>query len=210
MNKHLKRILIAVAVFLAILIILAVLTIAAPLKYSYTVAEAEADSALVGEIADIISDALIDEDDNIPEIVQVTIPPEHVGALLRIAGYRVNRELKDEGVLCALAWENASIKAEASYHLPLSLEVTLRGNAVPSLENGVLHVPVSGLKAGLLPLPGALLVRDISEQDIRDENLKLAFEAVHHVSVSQDGGLDLGVYPEKISNLIRLLVSQDD
>ena len=193
-----------------ILLILAVLVISAPLKYSYSVAEAEADSVLVGEIADIISDALIDEDDNIPEIVQVTIPPEHVGALLRIAGYRVNRELKDEGVLCSLAWENASVKAEASYRLPLSMEATLRGNAVPSLENGVLHVPVSRLRAGLLPLPGALLVRDISEKDIKGENLKLAFEAVHHISVSQDGGLDLGIYPEKISNLIRLLVSQED
>ena len=209
MKKKLKIVLIIFAVIIALLVILACLVISAPKSFPYTVADAETDSLLASEIADMISDSVVDENGDIPEIAEITIPPENVNALLRIAAYRLNLELKDDGIECALGWENAAVKAAASCPLPLSMAVVFRGSAAPAIENGVMHIPVSGLKAGLLPLPGSLLARDITEKDIKDDKLKMAFDAVHHLSVSPDGGVKLGVYPAKISNLIRILVTEE-
>ena len=208
-----KKLVIALSIpaaIIVLLIILALLVLGAPLKYSYTVADAEADNLLASEIVDMISDAVVDDEGNIPEIAEVSIPPEHVNALLHVVGYRVNKELKDDGIVCSLGWENASVRAACSVSVPVVNSVTVRGSSAPSIANGVMHVPVSGVKAGYLPLLGSLLARDIREQDIKDDKLKLAFNAVHHLSVSPDGGLTVGVYPEKISNLIRLIVQEED
>lgn len=209
MNKKLKIVLVILAVFILLHVILACLVLSAPEHFPYSVADAEADSLLASEIVDMISDSVVDEEGNIPEIAEITIPPENVNALLRIAAYRLNMELKDNGIECALAWENAAVRAAASCPLPLSMAVVFRGTTAPAIENGTMHIPVSGLKAGLLPLPGALLAGDITEKDIEDEKMKLAFDAVHHLSAAPDGGLKLDVYPAKISNLIRILVTED-
>lgn len=209
MNKKLKIVLVILAVFILLHVILACLVFSAPEHFPYSVADAEADSLLASEIVDMISDSVVDEEGNIPEIAEITIPPEHVNALLRISAYRLNMELKDNGIECALAWENAAVRAAASCPMPLSMAVVFRGTAAPEIENGTLHIPVSGLKAGLLPLPGSLLACDITEKDIEDEKMKLAFDAIHHLSATPDGGLKLGVYPARISNLTRLLVTED-
>lgn len=211
MRKRLKRILIGIAIFLVILLGVAALPFCAPLRYSYTVAEAEADSALIGELIDLISDASTDEDDNIPEIIQVSIPPETVNALLRAAASRISREMKDEGVMCVLEWDKdaAAIRAAAAYALPLSLSVTARVSFVsPSIENGSIRAPASGLRAGLLPLPASLINDRLSPDKIRDENLKEALAAIHHLSAAPDGSLNVGVYPEKLSNLTRVLATE--
>jgi len=206
MKKKLK---ISLFIFAALIVVLACLVLSGPKHFPYSVADAEADSLLASEIVDMISDSVVDENGDIPEIAEISIPPEHVNALLRIAAYRLNLELKDDGIECALGWDNAAVKAAASCPLPLSLAVVFRGSAAPLIENGVIHIPVSGFRAGLLPLPGSLLARDITEKDIKDENLKLAFDAVHHLSVAPDGGVKLGVYPAKISSLIRILVTEE-
>ncbi len=210
MKKKLVITLSILATIIVLLLILVLLVLGAPLKYSYTVAEAEADSLLTSEIVDMISDSVVDDEGNIPEIAEIAIPPEHVNALLHIVGYRVNMKLKDEGIVCSLGWENAAVKAACFLPVPVVKSVTVRGTAAPSLENGVLHIPISGVKAGYLPIPASLLARDITEKDIKDEKMKLAFDAVHHLATTPDGGLKLGVYPEKISNLIRLLVTEEE
>ena len=210
MKKKLVITLSILAAIIVLLLVLVLLALGAPLKYSYTLAEAEADSLLTSEIVDMISDSVVDDEGNIPEIAEIAIPPEHVNALLHIVGYRVNKELKDEGIVCSLGWDNAEIKAACSVPVPLSKTVVLRGTAAPSLENSVLHIPVNGVTAGYLPVPASLFMRDIKEKDIKDEKLKLAFDAIHHLATTPDGGLKLGVYPEKISNLIRLLVTEED
>ena len=209
MKKKLIIALVIPAVFVVLLVILACLAISAPKHFPYSVTDAEADSLLASEIVDMISDSVVDEEGNIPEIAEITIPPENVNALLRIAAYRLNLELKDDGIECALAWENAAVRAAVSCPLSLSTAVVLRGTAAPAIENGILHIPVSGLKAGLLPLPGSLLAGDFTEKDIEDEKMKLAFSAIHHLSAAPDGTLTLGVYPARISNLTRLLVTED-
>ena len=210
MKKKLVITLSILAAIIVLLLVLVLLALGAPLQYSYTVAEAEADSLLTSEIVDMISDSVVDDEGNIPEIAEIAIPPEHVNALLHIVGYRVNKKLEDEGIVCSLGWDNAAVKAACSVPVPLSKTVVLRGTAAPSLENGVLHIPVSGVTVGYLPIPASLFVRNIAEKDIEDEKLKLAFDAVHHLATTPDGGLKLGVYPEKISNLIRLLVTEED
>ena len=210
MKKKLVITLSILAAVIVLLLVLVLLALGAPLKYSYTVAEAEADSLLTSEIVDMISDSVVDDEGNIPEIAEIAIPPEHVNALLHIVGYRVNMKLKDEGIVCSLGWSNAAVKAACSVPIPHAKTVVLRGTAAPSLENGVLHIPVKGVTVGYLPIPASLFVRDIKEKDIKDEKLKLAFDAIHHLGTTPDGGLKLGVYPEKISNLIRLLVTEED
>jgi len=213
MKSKKKLIVIGLSIFVAIIVLLLVLVLlalGAPLQYSYTLAEAEADSLLASEIVDMISDAVVDDEGNIPEIAEVSIPPEHVNALLHVVGYRVNKELKDDGIVCLLGWENAAVKAACSLPVPVVKTIALHGTAAPSIENGVMHVPLRGLKAGNLPLPASLLPGEIREQDIQDEKVKLAFNAVHHLYASPDGGLKVGVYPEKISNLIRFIVREED
>ena len=211
MKKKLVITLSILAAIIVLLLVLVLLALGAPLNYSYTVAEAEADSLLTSEIVDMISDSVVDDEGNIPEIAEIAIPPEHVNALLHIVGYRVNMKLKDEGIVCSLGWDNAAVKAACSLPVPLSKTVVLRGTAAPWLENGVLHIPVKGVKAGYLPVPASLFIPDsITGKDIEDEKLKLAFDAIHHLATTPDGGLKLGVYPEKISNLIRLLVTEED
>ena len=210
MKKKLVITLSILAAVIVLLLVLVLLALGAPLKYSYTVAEAEADSLLTSEIVDMISDSVVDDEGNIPEIAEIAIPPEHVNALLHIVGYRLNKELEDESIVCSLGWDNAAVKAACSVPVPLSKTVVFRGTAAPSLENGVLHIPVSGVTVGYLPIPASLFGRDIKGKDINDEKLKLAFDAIHHLATTPDGGLKLGVYPEKISNLIRLLVTEED
>ena len=208
-----KKLIIALSILAAIIVlilVLVLLALGAPLKYSYSLADAEADNLLASEIVDMISDGLVDDEGNIPEIAEVSIPPAHVNALLHVVGYRVNKELEDDGIVCSLGWENASVRGACFLPVPVVNSVTVRGFAAPSIENGVMHVPVKGVKAGYLPVPASLFVRDIREQDIKDEKLKQAFNAVHHLYAAQDGGLTVGVYPEKISNLIRFIVREED
>ncbi len=211
LKKSLKIVLAVFAAIIVLLIVLAALVISAPKNFPYTVAEAESDALLASEIIDMISDSVVDEDGNIPEIAVITIPPENVNALLRIAAYRLNRELKDDGIECSLAWQNAAVNAAASIPLPFSKAVVVRGTASPVIADGKLNAPAKALKAGSLPLPGIRIVKkDITADDIKDEKLRLAFEAVHDLAAAPDGSLRIGIYPAKISNLTRILMTEED
>ena len=214
-----KLIIITISVLGALIVffaILALLLLSAPLKYSYTVAEAEADSRLVSEIADMISDAVMDDEGNIPEIVELTIPPEQAGALIRLVECRINIALKDEEIICNLEHlgspqpAGSCFLAAASYPLPFSTALVLHGTVNPFIENGVLHLPVTGLKLGSLPLLRSVLPfgEVITEKDLENDAAKLALAAVRHLSVTPDGSLKAGVYPAKVSDLTRFLITE--
>ncbi len=211
LKKPLKIVLAVFAAVILLIVVLAALVISAPKSFPYTVAEAESDALLASEIIDMISDSVVDEDGNIPEIAVITIPPENVNALLRITAYRLNRELKDDGIECSLAWEKAAVNAAACIPLPLSKAVVVRATASPVIADGKLNAPAKGLKAGSLPLPGIRIIKEnITADDIKDEKLKLAFEAVHDLAATSDGSLRIGIYPAKISNLTRILMTEED
>lgn len=211
LKKALKIILAILVAFIVLLVVLASLIFSAPQSFPYTVAEAEADALLASEIVDMISDAVVDEDGNIPEIAVVTIPAENVNALLHIAAYRLNRELKDDSIECSLNWESSAIKAAASVPLPVVKGVNVRGSASPMIADGVLTISSLKMRAGHLPVSNLGFVKEkITADDIRDEKLKLAFEAVHDLSATPDGGLKIGFYPAKISNLTRILLVEEE
>jgi len=214
MKKKLKRILFSLLILLVLLAVLLGLLFSNPLRFTYTVPEAEADNARLGELIDILADASADKDGNIPEIIQINLPPEIVNALLRLASYHLNGRIRETGIRCFLVWDKdqSSIRAAVSYDLPLSLELALRANVSPSVENGVAHLPVAGLRAGNLPVPAFLLPlpRSISDGDLKDDSQKQMLAAIHHLSPKQDGSIEAGIYPEKISNLIRFLKAQQD
>ena len=211
MKRKLKIALAVLAAFVALLVVLAALVISAPKSFPYTVAEAEEDSLLASGIVDMISDAIVDDDGNIPEIAVVTIPQENVNALLRVAAYRLNCELKDEGIECSLGWNGTSVHAAACIPLPLSRAVIVRGSASPVIADGVLTVSSLKMRAGHLPVSNFGIVKEkITAKDIEDEKLKLAFEAVHDLSATPDGSLKIGFYPAKISSLTRLLMTEKD
>ena len=210
LKKSLKITFTVLAALIVLIVVLAALVISKPQSFPYTVEQAEADSLLASEIVDMISDAVVDDEGNIPEIAVITIPPENVNALLRIAAYRLNRELKDDGIECAFGWENSAVKAAACIPLPLSLAVVLRGTASPVIADGKMNAPAKNLKAGALPLPGINVVKNVTADDIRDEKLKLAFEAIHDLAATSDGSLKIGIYPAKISNLTRILMTGED
>ena len=210
LKKSLKITFTVLAALIVLIVVLAALVISKPQSFPYTVEQAEADSLLASEIVDMISDAVVDDEGNIPEIAVITIPPENVNALLRIAAYRLNRELKDDGIECAFGWENSAVKAAACIPLPLSLAVVLRGTASPVIADGKMNAPAKNLKAGALPLPGINVVKNVTADDIRDEKQKLAFEAIHDLAATSDGSLKIGIYPAKISNLTRILMTEED
>ena len=211
LKKTLKIILAILIAIIVILVVLAALIFSAPKRFPYTVAEAESDSLLATEIVDMISDAVVDEDGNIPDIAVVTIPAENVNALLHIAAYRLNRELKDDGIECAIGWENSTVQGAASIPLPVVKGVNVRGSASPAIEDGVLTVSSLKMRAGHLPVSSFGFVKEkITANDIEDEKLKLAFEAIHDLAATSDGGLKIGFYPAKISNLTRILMTEED
>ena len=211
MKKKLKIALAIPIVIILIIVVLAALVISGPKSFPYTVAEAEADSLLASEIVDMISDAVVDENGDIPEIAVVTIPAENVNALLHIAAYRLNRELKDDGIECSIGWENSAIRAAASIPLPVVKGVNVRGSASPAIADGVLTISSLKMRAGHLPVSNFGFVKEkITADDIDDVKLKLAFEAVHDLSATSDGSLKIGFYPAKISNLTRILMTEED
>ena len=211
LKKALKTILAILIAILVILVVLAALIFSAPKNFPYTITEAEADALLASEIVDMISDAVVDEDGNIPEIAVVTIPAKNVNALLRVAAYRLNRELKKDGIECSLGWENSAVQAAASVPLPVVRGVNAYGSASPAIADGVLTISSLHLRAGYLPVSNFGFVKEkITADDIEDEKLKLAFEAVHDLAATSDGGLKIGFYPAKISNLTRILVTEED
>ena len=199
------------AAVVLLLVVLVLLIVTSPANYVYMPAQAEADSLLVAEIVDMISDSVVDDEGNIPEIAEVTIPAEHIRALLRQVAYHVNLKMKDEGVACSLDWRDDALAAEYSYPLPKSKAVILRGAAVPTLKFGVFTLKTQRLSAGYLPLPSSIrIIQDgITEESFHNEEARQAFSTIHHLEPIEDGGLRLGVYPERISSLIRLLVSGD-
>jgi hypothetical protein len=211
LKKALKIILAVFAAIIILILVLAALVFSAPQGFPYTVEEAEADALLASEIVDMISDAVVDEDGNIPEVAVVTIPAENVNALLHVAAYRLNRELKDDGIECSLGWENSAIRAAASVPLPVVKGVNVRAKASPVIADGKLTISSLKMRAGYLPVSNSGFVKEnITADDIEDEKLKLAFEAVHDLSATPDGGLKIGFYPAKISNLTRILMTVED
>ena len=211
MKKTLKIVLAILIAIIVILAVLAALIFSAPKSFPYTVAEAESDSLLASEIVDMISDAVVDEDGNIPDIAVVTIPAENVNALLRVAAYRLNRELKDDGIECSLAWKDSVIQAAASIPLPVVKGVNVRGSASPAIADGVLTISSLKMRAGHLPVSNFGFVKEkITANDIENEKLKLAFEAIHDLAATPDGGLKIGFYPAKISNLTRILMTEEE
>ena len=211
LKKSLRITLAGLAAVIVLLVVLAALIFSAPKSFPYSVEEAEADALLASEIIDMISDAVVDEDGNIPEIAVVTIPAENVNALLHVVAYRLNRELKDDGIECSLGWENSAVKAAACIPLPLSLAVVVRGTASPVIADEVMTISSLHLRAGYLPVANSGFIKErITADDIEDEKLKLAFEAIHDLAATPDGGLKIGFYPAKISNLTRILMTEED
>ncbi len=211
LKKVLKITLAVLAAIMILIVVLALLIFSAPQEFPYSVEEAENDALAASEIVDMISDAVVDEDGNIPEIAVVTIPAENVNALLHVAAYRLNRELKDDGIECSLGWENSAIRAAASIPLPVVKGVNVRGSASPVIADGVLTVSSLKMRAGYLPVANSGFIKEkITADDIDDEKLKLAFEAVHDLAATPEGGLKIGFYPAKISNLTRILLVEED
>ena len=211
LKKALKIILAVLIAIIVILVVLALLIFSAPQSFPYTVEEAEADALAASEIVDMISDAVVDEDGNIPEIAVVTIPAENVNALLHVAAYRLNRELKDDGIECSLGWENSAIKAAASIPLPVVKGVNVRGSASPVIADEVMTISSLHLRAGYLPIANSGFIKEkITADDIENEKLKLAFEAIHDLAATSDGGLKIGFYPAKISNLTHILLVEEE
>ena len=211
LKKLLKTILAVLVAVIVILAVLAALIFSAPKSFPYTVADAESDSLLASEIVDMISDAVVDENGDIPEVAIVTIPAENVNALLHIAAYRLNRELKDDGIECAIGWENSAVQAAASIPLPVVKGVNVRGSASPAIADGVLTISSLKMRAGHLPVSNFGFVKEkITADDIDDEKLKLAFEAIHDLAATSVGGLKIGFYPAKISNLTRILLVEEE
>jgi len=214
-SKSKKKTLIAVlSVIVALIVIVAVLALSAisrPANYVYLPEQAEADSLLVSEIVDMISDSVVDDEGDIPEIAEIAIPEENVQALLRQVGYHLNLKMKDDGVSCAFSVNGGSLQAECSYPLPRGRAVIARATASPVIRDGVLLVNLHSLRAGSLPVPKFLgLVPDrITADTFKDEEARQAFDTIHHLEIAPDGGLRIGVYPERISSLIRVLVSGD-
>jgi len=211
LKKALKIILAIFAAVIILILVLAALVFSAPRSFPYTVEEAENDALLASEIVDLISDAVVDEEGNIPDIAVVTIPAENVNALLHVAAYRLNRELKDDGIACSLVWENSAIIAAASVPLPVVKGINVRGTASPVIADGVLTISSLKMRAGYLPIANCGIVKEkITADDIEDEKLKLAFEAIHDLSAGPDGSLKIGFYPAKISNLTRILLVEEE
>ena len=211
LKKALKIILAIFAAVIILILVIAALVFSAPKSFPYSVGEAESDALLASEIVDMISDAVVDEDGNIPDIAVVTIPAENVNALLHIAAYRLNRELKDDGIECSLGWENSAVQAAASLPLPVVKGVNVCGSASPVIADGALTISSLKMRAGHLPVSNCGIVKEkITANDIKDEKLKLAFEAVHDLSATPDGSLKIGFYPAKISNLTRILMTEED
>ena len=199
-------------VFVVVSIILALLAIATPLEYSYTVAEAEADSLLAAEIADMISDAIADDEGSIPEIAEISIPPDHANALIRLVECRINMAMKDKEVTCTLTRDGDAFRAAASYPLPFSTALVLHGTVTPSIETGVLHLPVNGLKLGRLPISTSCLPfgEVTAEKDVECEAAALALASIHHLSFASDGSIKLGIRPAKVSGFTRFLIEGRD
>jgi len=211
LKKALKITLAVLAGFIILILVLAALVFSAPQSFPYSIEEAENDALLASEIVDMISDAVVDEDGNIPEIAVVTIPAENVNALLHVAAYRLNRELKDDGIECSLGWENSAIRAAASIPLPVVKGVNVRGSASPVIADEVMTISSLRLRAGYLPIANSGFIKEkITADDIDDEKLKLAFEAIHDLAATSDGGLKIGFYPAKISNLTRILLVEEE
>ena len=214
-SKSKKKTLIAVlSVIAALIVIVAALALSAisrPANYVYLPEQAEADSLLVSEIVDMISDSVADDEGNIPEIAEIAIPQENVQALLRQVGYHLNLKMKEDGVSCAFSVNGGSLQAECSYPLPRGRAVIARATASPVIRDGVLLVNLHSLRAGSLPVPKFLgLVPDrITADTFKDEEARQAFDTIHHLEIAPDGDLRIGVYPERISSLIRVLVSGD-
>ena len=211
LKKALKITLAVLAGFIILILVLAALVFSAPQSFPYSIEEAENDALLASEIVDMISDAVVDEDGNIPDIAVVTIPAENVNALLHVAAYRLNRELKDDGIECSLGWENSAIRAAASIPLPVVKGVNVRGSASPVIADEVMTISSLRLRAGYLPIANSGFIKEkITADDIDDEKLKLAFEAIHDLAATSDGGLKIGFYPAKISNLTRILLVEEE
>lgn len=211
MKKTLKIILAILIAIIVIILVLAALIFSTPKSFPYSVEEAENDALLASEIVDMISDAIVDEDGNIPDIAVVTIPVENVNALLRVAAYRLNRELKDDGIECAIGWEKATVQAAASIPLPVVKGINVRGSASPAIADGVLTISSLKMRAGHLPISNCGFVKErITADDIEDEKLRLAFEAIHDLAATPDGELKIGFYPAKISNLTRILLVEEE
>jgi hypothetical protein len=211
LKKLLKTILAILIAIIVIILVLAALIFSAPKSFPYSVEEAENDAMLASEIVDMISDAVVDEDGNIPDIAVVTIPAENVNALLRVAAYRLNRELEKDGIECAIGWENSTVQAAASIPLPVVKGINVRGSASPAIADGVLTISSLKMRAGHLPISNCGFVKErITADDIEDEKLKLAFEAIHDLAATPDGALKIGFYPAKISNLTRILMTEED
>ena len=211
LKKVLKIILAIILAIIVIIFVLTALIFSAPKSFPYSVEDAEADALAASEIVDMISDAVVDENGNIPEIAVVTIPAENVNALLHVAAYRLNRELKDDGIECSLGWENSAIKAAASIPLPVVKGVNVRGSASPVIADEVMTISSLHLRAGYLPIANSGFIKEkITADDIENEKLKLAFEAIHDLAATSDGGLKIGFYPAKISNLTRILLVEEE
>ena len=89
--------------------------------------------------------------------------------------------------------------------------VNVRGSASPAIADGVLTVSSLKMRAGHLPVSNFGFVKEkITADDIEDEKLKLAFEAIHDLAATPDGSLMIGFYPAKISNLTRILMTEED
>ena len=211
LKKILKIVLVFLLALIVVIVALAALIFSAPQSFPYTVADAEADSLTASEIVDILSDAVVDENGDIPDIAVVTIPAENVNALLRIAAYRLNLELKDDGIECSLGWKDSAVQAAASIPLPVVRGVNVRGSASPAIADGVMTISSLKMRAGHLPVSNFGFIKErITADDIEDEKLKLAFEAIHDLSATPDGGLKIGFYPAKISNLTRILMTEEE
>lgn len=218
MKKFITITLSVLGALVVIFVLLLLLLLSAPLKYTCTLAEAEADSLLVSEIADMISGSIMDEAGSIPEIAEIIIPPDHAAALVRLVECRINIALKDEEIPCSIEHRGSTqppeswFRVAASYPMPLSTALVLHGNVSPFIEDGVLHLPVTGLKLTHLPLPRFILPfgEVITEKDIQNNTEKLALAAIHHLSFAPDGSLKIGIYPAKLSDLTRFLIVEQD
>jgi len=204
-----RRLLLAVGIPLALLLLAVILILGSPRHYRIDPIPSPEEAQLIYQVMERTSQAVVDENGDLAECMEITLDADEINALLRAALRVAQRNRTDSDPSFAADWSDGALHLQVSIPFGIAA-INAETRAVPSVAEAQAQLKLSSVWLGSLPVP-AFAIQGVTDRELAkvnaDGQVKSALAVFESVTVMPDGRLRIRVLPANLSQFLSLLVA---
>ena len=170
----------------------------------------EWETAALQSVMKKVSESLLDGQGNVAAEAVMRLSPEEINALLLSWRRTEQQKSNEKRTALYLVWKDGALYSRASQPLFLGA-INVKARIIPGLNDKKIRLRVDAVRVGWLPIPAVLVQSGVDAATVRaadDKKVQAAMTLFDKISVTDQGELELKIYPRNIGELIKLLMTK--